>query len=72
MEGYGFYKDEFWMRVSAARVVMEGDGRVGTKGKMSEKIRWKGAKARGERPAIHKVYLYPLSRQQRCVVRAYY
>lgn len=55
MEGYGFYKDEFWMRVSAARVVVDGDGRVRIKGKMSEKIRGKDAKARGERPAIHKV-----------------
>jgi hypothetical protein len=49
--GYGFYKAEFWMRVSASRVVMEGDGRVGIKGK----IRGKDAKARGERLAIHKV-----------------
>ena len=53
--GYGLYKDGFWTRVSAARVVVEGDGRVGMKGKMSEKIRGKDAKARGERPAIHKV-----------------
>ena len=52
--GYGLYKDGFWTRVSAARVV-EGDGRVGMKRKMSEKIREKDAKARGEWPAIHKV-----------------
>jgi hypothetical protein len=35
--GYGFYKDEFWMTVSAARVVVEGDRRVGIKWKMREK-----------------------------------
>jgi hypothetical protein len=52
--GYGLYKDGFWTRVLAARVV-EGDRRVGMKRKMSEKIREKDAKARGEWPAIHKV-----------------
>jgi hypothetical protein len=54
--GYGPYKDGFWTRVSAARVLVEGDGRVGMKRKMSEKIRGKDAKARGELPATHRVY----------------